>query len=244
MWWGRRAREGSLTASVLAVGALVAAGCVGVITRDEFDDELRMRLLTGGAAGEPSADRDADRDADGADDSGDGVTSPDGADLPDAPSGGPSLDGPLGSAGAFPQVAIAQILERTGGGDDLEVWQMTFELDSMFGVVEARNPARPDEYDLYVFENARLAGSEPVQRRSGDRIEERLFRTSSIPFDRLDEMAATALAELDQPDARVTSLTWASVIPGQVDVVIGVASERARETVRFSLDGELVRGLS
>lgn len=197
---------------VVLVASTIATGCVGAITRDEFDTELRSRTLSGES-----------RFADGA--SGD--------DLPDV------VDDP---AVAFPQVAIAQILERTGG-DDLEVTSMTFELERFFATVEARHPSRPREFDLYVFDGARLQGSEPVQRRSGDGLEERTFRVSSIAFERLPEMFRVALGELDEPDARVASVTWASIVPGRVDVVVGVESERRRETVRFDLDGELVRGL-
>ncbi len=221
MRWGRAARGPSrrplLLAAVTTLATVVTTtGCVGAIDRDEFDAELRSRVLAAGAAAPEG-----------------GVT----------PAGGPSPDGPLGAAGSFPQVAIAEVLERTGGAD-LEVTQMTFNFDELFATIEARNPTAPAEFDMYVFVDARLQGSEPVQRTSGDRLEERLFAVSSIPFDRLDDMAATALDELGAPDGRITSITWASVIPGQVDVVVGVESERSRETVRFALDGELVRGLS
>lgn len=219
MRWGRGVlgRSSTTLAVPVALVALVASGCVGAITRDEFDDELRSRTLSAGA------------DAPGA-------TGAEGSASPDP-------DGPLGTAGSFPQIAIAEVLERTGG-DDLEVTQMTFNFDELFATIEARNPTAPDEFDMYVFVDARYQGSEPVQRTSADGLEERLFAVSAIPFDRLDDMAATALDELGQPDGRVTSITWASIIPGEVEVVVGVESERSRETVRFALDGELVRGLS
>lgn len=186
----------------IAASTLLLVGCVGAISRDEFEAELSRRAL--GA---------------------DGVSA-----------------SPVGSAGAFPTRAIEQILERTGG-DDLEVTAMTFGFDTLFATVQGREPSRPGEVDLYVFVDARLRSVEPVQLGPGDRFDELAFRVSDVPFDRLDEILEQALDEFGEPEGEVTSITWAALFPGEVEVVVVVETPRRRDTVRFDLDGNLVRGL-
>lgn len=186
----------------IAASTLLLVGCVGAISRDEFEAELSRRAL--GA---------------------DGVSA-----------------SPVGAAGAFPTRAIEQILERTGG-DDLEVTAMTFGFDTLFATVQGREPSRPGEVDLYVFVDARLRSVEPVQLGPGDRFDELAFRVSDVPFDRLDEILEQALDEFGEPEGEVTSITWAALFPGEVEVVVVVETPRRRDTVRFDLDGNLVRGL-
>lgn len=199
---------GELRWSIVA-SALLLAGCVGAITRDEFEAELSRRALgVDAAAGSPSG----------------------------------AVASPAGTAGAFPVRAIEQILERTGG-DDLEVRTMTFGLDTLFATVEGRDPGRPGEVDLYVFVDARLRTVEPVQLGPGDRFDELAFPVSTVPFDRLDEILQLALDEFDEPEGEVTSITWAALFPGEVEVVVVVETSRRRDTVRFDLDGDMVRGL-
>lgn len=152
-------------------------------------------------------------------------------------------DAPAGLAGSFPERAVQQVLDETGG-DDLEVSMMTFSLETLIGTVEARDPSRPDEVDLYAFADALLVTVEPVQLDAGarSRFDEMAFRVSEVRFDELDARLSEALEEFGDDDARVTTLTWMAFVAGRPELVVRVESERRAETIRFDLDGAIKEG--
>lgn len=157
---------------------------------------------------------------------------------------GADIDGaPAGLAGSFPERGVAQVLEHLGS-DDVEVSMMTFDLATLFGTLEGRDPARPDEVDLYVFVDAQLASIEPVQLDAGarDRFDEMSFPVSSVRFDELDAQLEEARAIFGDPDGEITTLTWMAFVPGRPELIVRVATDRRAETIRFDLDGQVVEG--
>lgn len=200
-----------------AMAAMTTSGCVGAVSRDEFRDELARRSLVGNDPARAAGDGRTTRDAELA---------------------------PAGIAGAFPERAVLQVLDRTGS-EDLEVRMMSFDLDTLVGTIEARDPDRPDEVDLYAFVDALLAVVEPVQLTEGtrSRFDEMAFRVSEVRFDDLDARLAEALEVFGDPDGRVTTLTWMAFLPGRTQLVVRVVNDRRAETIRFDLDGRITEEL-
>lgn len=210
-----------VAAVTLAVTAVAISGCVGAISRDEFRAEVSRRALVGS---EPTGEVGEVGEA--------------------GEVGAGSVTGPAGIAGAFPERAVAQVLDRLGA-DDLEVSTMSFDLDTLIGTIEARDPARPDEVDMFLFADALLAAVDPVQLSPSarDRFDEMAFRVSEVRFDQLDDALQIALDSFGDDDGRVTTLTWMAFLPGRPQLTVRVANERRSETIRFDLDGQVTEDL-
>jgi hypothetical protein len=142
-----------------------------------------------------------------------------------------------GVTAELPVDAVAAVADELGV-DDFEMRLMSVSPPNQLAVIEVRDPAIPANLDRYTVRKGSVESVEPVRLSASDNLDAETFLASTVAFDRLDEMADTAVAGFD-PEGYVTSI----VVSGggeTPEVRLSLESPRASGTATFTSAGELV----
>ena len=139
--------------------------------------------------------------------------------------------------------AIAAVADRTGV-DDLEMTSMSINPGGRTVVLTVRDPVERRNLDRWLYRGrGGLGDPEPVQVSADDDLDAQTFRASDVPaLSRSEELADAAFAALDLESASVESIV-ATVVQGEVNLILSVESPRARGNVRFAGDGTLIEAV-
>jgi len=137
----------------------------------------------------------------------------------------------------LPLDAVAAIGDELGV-EDFEMRSMTVSPPNQLVVVDVRDPAVPANLDTYTVRRGSVESVEPVRLSASENLDATTFPASGVAFDRLDEMADTAVAGFDA-NGYVTSI---SVTGGgeTPTILLSLESPRASGNATFTAAGDLV----
>lgn len=143
-----------------------------------------------------------------------------------------------GGVSADSLAVVLDDMRSRSGSNDPDIRFGHVEFGSVTAVFEVRNPARPDELDLYTYRDEEFVGSGPVRLNSDDDLDATTVPISTFALDDLEVLTEQALAAFDSTGSYATSITMLAVIAPPV-IQIAVESPRSSGSAVFDTDGQL-----
>lgn len=165
-----------------------------------------------------------------------------------------------GCSGALSWRDFQQVVRDRGGGvtvelfrgpietvedrlatDGLVVRTITADPVDAYVALSVRDPARPENLDLYVFRGNELSGEPtPVSVSERTDLDEATFELDRVAVDRIEGMVDRAIARFGAEGAWVQRITVGRRGAGDPQVIVRLAAPRADATATFTAAGELL----
>ena len=144
-------------------------------------------------------------------------------------------EGYLGSDG--PVVAMAAFQEELG--DRLKIREAAFYED--YVIVEAQDPAKPQNIDRYTLRDGDIGEPEPVHLSSSDIVEVQVFRVADVDWAVVAEVANAAPERLRIEEGRPTYAYVERNHEREIRIHVSVDSPRRSGYVEADLEGTILQ---